>query len=332
MVMNRLDRRCFILAAGALLAAPLAAGQQARPGIRAVGVLGFGTRAEYESELAAFREGLREGGFVEGENLRFEYRFAEHDYRKIDRLAEDLVRAQIEVIYAPTTWAVHGAKSATRTIPIVFTGVNDPVALKFVQSLARPGGNITGISPATHELTAKRVQLMREIFPAAGRLGVIYDKDAARACQVELGEIISAGRQLGVEVRGYPYLEKAELQSAFRSAQGEKIAAVLVTTTIEARRYGSEMIAGSTASRLPMVHGDRNAVEAGGLMSYGPPHGWAPRRAGHYAARILKGAKPADLPVERPMTYELVINLKTARAMDVKIPPSVLLRADRVIE
>lgn len=330
--MGRAGRRTFLLAAGALLTAPFAMAQQNPSQLRAIGVLGFGTRAEYEPELAAFKEGLREGGFAEGENLRIEYRFADHDYRKINRLADELVSAKVQVIYAPTTWGVHGAKSATSTIPVVFTGVNDPVALKFVQSLARPGGNITGISPATHELTAKRVQLMREIFPAAGKLGVIYDKDAARACQVELGDIIAAGRQLGVEVRSYPYLEKSELQNAFRSAQGEKISAVLVTTTIEARRYGGEMIAGSAASGLPMVHGDSSAVEAGGLMSYGPPHGWAPRRAGNYAARILKGAKPSDLPVERPMTYELVINLKSARAMGVKIPPSVLLRADRVIE
>lgn len=275
---------------------------------------------------------MREGGFAEGRNLSIEYRFADHEYRKLDRLAEELVRAKVAVIIAPTTWAVHAAKAATTTVPIVFMNVNDPVALKFVQSLARPGGNITGISTATHELIAKRVQLMREAFPSASRFGVVYDKDSAEACQIELKDIGQAGRHLRVDVREYPYLTKSDLQSVFENAQRVNVAAVIVPTTIETRRHGGELASRSAGSRIPAIYDSREPVEAGGLMSYGTQLGWAERRAGNYVVRILNGAKPADLPVERPTTYELVINLKTARALGITIPQTVLLRADHVIE
>lgn len=297
-----------------------------------IGVLEYGTRADFTPILEAFKEGLRGGGFVEGQNLRIEYRFADDDFRKVNRLAEDLVRAKVQLIYAPAVWSVHGAKSATSTIPIVFSGVNDPVAVKFVQSLARPGGNVTGISVASSELTAKRVQLMRELFPSAGLLGVVYDQDAAKGCQVELKDIARAGQQLGVDVRSYPYVGKGELQDAFEQGRRAPVSAVLVPTSMEARRMRNELVAQSSGTRIPTIHASRGAVEAGGLMSYGPEDAWAPRRAGNYVARILKGAKPAELPVERPSKYELVINLKTARAMGVTIPPSIVLRADRVIE
>ena len=297
-----------------------------------VGILEYGTRADFSPILGSFKEGLREGGFVEGQNVRFEYRFADDDFRKVNRLAEDLVRAKAQVIYAPSVWAVHGAKAATASIPIVFSGVNDPVGVGFVKSLARPGGNITGISIASAELTAKRVQLMRELFPSASLLGVVYDEDAAKACQIELKDIASAGGQLGVEVRGYPYLAKSDLQGVFERGQRAKVSAVLIPTAMEARRVRGELVTQSSGTRIPTIHSGRAAVEAGGLMSYGPDDSWASRRAGNYVARILKGTKPADLPVERPTTYELVINKKTARAMGVTIPPSILLRADRVID
>jgi putative ABC transport system substrate-binding protein len=331
-IMSQVGRRKFLLATSALLAASLARAQQPPARGHLIGILEYGTSAALEPVLLPFKEGLREGGFVEGQNLRIEYRFAGNDFHKINRLAEDLVRAKVQVIFTPTTWGVHAAKAATTTVPIVFSGVADPVVTKFVQSLARPGGNITGISGGSQELTKKRVELMREMFPTASRLGVIYDEDSAKACQIELKDIAQAGRQLGVEVREYRYLEKTDLQGAFDSALRAQIAAVLIPTTIDSRRFGAELISLSEGSRIPTVHNDRMAVEAGGLMSYAPPSGWASRRAGNYVARILKGAKPAELPVEMPTTYELVINLKTARSMGVKIPRSILLRADRVIE
>lgn len=331
--MTQVGRRKFLLATGAFLAAPLARAQQTPAQGHVIGILEYGTGAELEQFPVPFREGLREGGFVEGQNLRIEHRFADYDYRKINRLAQDLVRAKVQVIYAPGgPWGVHGAKAATTTIPIVFSGVNDPVALKFVQSLARPGGNVTGISHASLELTQKRLELMREMFPSARHLGIVFDEDMAKACQIELKDIAKAGRQLGVEVREYAYLEKADLQGAFENAKRAQIAAVLIPTSIESRRFTRDLVVQSVRSQIPTIHDSLEAVEAGGLMSYGPQFGWSGRRAGNYVARILKGAKPADLPVEQPHTYELAINLKTARAMGVKIPQSILLRADRVIE
>ena len=329
--MSQVNRRRFVLAAAALFAAGRAAAQQSPDRGYLIGILHEATRADSEPDLVAFREGLREGG-VDVQNLRFEFRFADYDYRKLDRLAEGLVRAKVQVIYAPTTWSVYAAQAATKTIPIVFSGVNDPVRVKLVQSLARPGGNITGVTSASNDLTAKRVQLMRELFPGAGRLGVVYDEDAARACGLELGDIGDAGKKLGVEVRQFPYAAKTDLEGAFKQAKRANIAALLIPTTYETRRFGAELALQSTSSRIPMVHSGSEPVEAGGLMSYGPERNWAPRRAGNYVARILKGAKPSDLPVERPTIYELVINLKTAHAMGIKIPQSVLLRANRVIE
>lgn len=297
-----------------------------------IGVLEYGTRESFEPLLAAFKEGLRENGFEEGKNLRIEYRYADADYRKVNRLAEDLVRAKVQVVFAPTTWSVHGAKSATQTIPVVFAAVNDPLTVKFVKSLAKPGGNITGVSTASTELTAKRLELMREVFPSATSIGVVFSEDAARACQVELKDIAKAGNQLGMSVRQFPYAERSSIKRAFDSGRDAKIEAAVIPTTMEYRQMGGELLAQSVGSRIPTVHSGTEAVENGGLLSYGPDTRWAYRRAGYYVARILKGTRPEDLPVERPTTYELAVNLKTARALGIKIPNMILLRATRVIE
>jgi putative tryptophan/tyrosine transport system substrate-binding protein len=330
--MKPISRREFIAAAAALMAAPIAHGQQNSATPAVIGILEYGGSEGFEQAIATFKEGLREGGFVEGRNLRIERRFSGDDFRKLDRLAEELVKANVQVIFAPGSWSVFAAQAATKTVPIVFSGVNDPVRVKFVESLARPGGNITGISLASTALTQKRVELMREMFPFANRFGVVYDEDIARACQIELKEIGQAGKHLRVDVRQFPYTERRELQSAFENAQRSKVAALLIPTTIESRRFEKDLTLYSVASRIPTVHNSVDSVEAGGLMSFGPQRGWGQRRAGHYVARILKGEKAASLPVEQPHGYELAINLKTARAMGVTIPQSVLLRADRVIE
>lgn len=330
--MSAIDRRKFVLAAAALLVTQQPFAQRAPNRVHVIGILEYASRAGFEALLPAFRDGLREGGFAEDKNLRIEYRFADYDYRKLDRLAEELVRAKVEVIYAPSTWPTRAAHAATKTIPIVFSGVNDPVPHRFVQSLARPGGNVTGVSLASADLTAKRVQLLREVFSGSGRLGVVYDADSAKACGIELREIEAAAKQLGVEVQPLPYAAKADLDGAFAKARQTNVLAMLVPTSYETRRFGPDLVAQSSSSRIPLMHAGRDAVEAGGLMSYGPEAAWGPRRAGYYVARILGGARPADLPVERPDRYELVINLKTARALGLKIPPSILLRADSIIE
>ena len=331
--MNQVQRRKLLLGAGALMLVPLASAQQpsATPSY-VIGVLAYATPADFKPQLLPFMGGLRAAGLVEGRNLRVEYRFADYDQHKIGRLAKELVRAGVQLIYAPQPWAVRGAKSATMSIPIVFSAVNDPVGAEFVQSLARPGGNITGVSIASAELTAKRVQLMREMFPQAQRFAVMYDKDAAAACQIELTDIRQASRSLEVDVLEYPYRSRSELPRTFERAQSADIAAALVPTTYETLRFGSELRAEAASSQIPVVHASSVPVEAGGLMSYGPRESWASRRAADYVVKILRGARPADLPIEQPTTYELIVNLKTARAMNVRVPLSILLRADRVIE
>lgn len=330
--MIQANRRKLMLAGAALIAAPFVRAQAKPDATPLIGVLEYGSSADFARSLAFFKEGLREGGFVEGRNLRVEYRFADYDYRKINRLAEELVRAKVQVIYAPLPWAVHGAKAATSRIPIVFSGVTDPVQIKFVQSFARPGGNITGVANTSAELTTKRMQLMRELFPAASRLGIVYDEDAAKACQVELDELQGASKILGVAVSRFPYQDKSDLAAIFARGQRSGVAAVLVPTAIDARRAGAELAAQTSVSKIPAVYSTADAVDAGGLMSYGPPPGWADKRAAGYVVRILNGTAPQDLPVEMPSTYELVINLKTARAMGVKVPQTIMLRANRVIE
>lgn len=326
------DRRRFVVVVASLLIARRAFAQLPSGGSQLIGILHHGTRADSGLELAALREGLRETGFVEGRNLRIEYRFSDYDYSKLERLAKELVSANVQVIYAPTTSTVRAARKVTATVPIVFSGVNDPIPHGFVQSLARPGGNITGVSLASSDLTAKRLQLMREMFPATGRLGVIFDSDAAKECGIELREIKGAGQQLDVEVRELPYDASTDLKSAFDGARRDEIGALLVPTTYETRRFGAVLTQQSLRSRIPLIHSAKEAVEAGGLMSYGPDRNWAARRAGQYIGRILNGVKPSELPVERPTKYELVVNQKTARAMGIVIPPVILLRADRVIE
>jgi putative ABC transport system substrate-binding protein len=331
--MDPCRRRQLLLGPAALLVARRSAAQPAAPvRRRLVGILEYGTRAAFEPQLALFKEGLRGSGFEEGRNLAFEARYADDDYRKLNRQASDLVRSGVEVILASHPWSVHAAKAATRSVPIVFWSVNDPVALNFVESLARPGGNITGVSVAGHELTAKRLELMREAFPAASRIGVVYDEDIAKACQIELDDIAAAGERLGVEIRRYPYRGASDLRETFDLAQRAHAAVLLVPTTLETRRVGSELAAQAASSRMPIVHSGSAAVDAGGLMSFGPAAGWAERRAGEYVARILNGAKAAELPVERPMVYELTVNLRAARAIGVQIPARVLMRATHVIE
>lgn len=328
----RVTRRAFVVAVSGLAVAPGVLAQRPTGGIRTIGILEYASRASLEPWLASFKASLREAGFEEGRNLRIEYRFADYDHYKLGRLAEELLREKVEVLYAPTTWPLYAAQAVTRTLPIVFSGVNDPVAHKFVQSLARPGGNITGVSPASAELTAKRIELMRELFPRADRLGVVYDEDSARACGIELKDIGDAGKQLGVDVRQFPYAAVGDLDEAFDRARRAGIVAMLVPTTYETRRFGPELTSRSSLNRIPLIHENRSAVEAGGLMSYGPELFWGSRRAAAYVARILGGAKPAELPVERPNRYELTINLKTARALGITIPPSIVLRADRIVE
>ena len=329
--MDAMPRRQFLLAALGSLIAP-AARAQTTSRVYTIGVLSLSSRSGVERFLNDFREGLREEGFAEGRNVKFEYRYGDHDFRKVERLAGELAQLKVDAIFAPSTWAVHGAKAATSTIPIVFTNINDLVVLKFVESLARPGRNITGVSTASVELTGKRLQLLKESFPSAKRIGVLYNEELFRACRTEMNDIDRLGKQVGLEVERIPYVDRSDIVKAFEAAGASRVEAMLIATTTSYPEYSSDVVLLSASGKLPAIYEHRDAVDGGGLMSYGPDFHWAYRRAAYYVARILKGAKPAELPVERPTRYDLVVNLKTARSLGVKIPGPILVRADRVIE
>lgn len=324
-------RRQFLMAALGSVVTPAVRAQTANR-VYTVGVLSLSSRAGVERYLNDFREGLREEGFAEGRNVKFEYRYGDHDFRKVERLAGDLVRLKVDAIFAPSTWAVHGAKAATSTIPIVFTNVNDPVVVKFVDSLAKPGRNITGVSIASVELTGKRLQLLKDAFPSAKRIGILYNEEMFRACRTEMNDIDRFGKQLGLEVERIPYVDRSDIVKAFEAAGSSRVEAMLIPATTSYPEYSSDVVLLSASGRMPTIYEHREAVDHGGLMSYGPDFHWAYRRAAYYVARVLKGAKPAELPVERPTRYDLIVNLKTARTLGVKIPGTILVRADRVIE
>jgi putative ABC transport system substrate-binding protein len=329
--MGQVRRRQFLTAAAALLAAPQVRAQVAGRSYT-IGLLTLSSRAAVETRLAEFKDALRERGFAEGRNVRFEHRFGDYDFRKLERLAGELVRLKVDVIFAPGTWAVHGARAETSTIPIVFATVNDPVEVKFVESLARPGRNVTGVSIASVELTGKRLEILKDAFPNAKRVGVLYNDDLFRACRVEMKEIDDSGRKVGLEARRVSYAERSDIVKAFDELRRMKSDAVLIPATTSYTEFSSDVVLLSATAKLPTMYEHEAAVEAGGLMSYGPDYGWAYRRAAYYVARILNGSKPSDLPVERPDRYHLVVNLKTARALGITIPPAILQRADRVIE
>ena len=329
--MRTIRRRQFVMAA---VGAAIVPGARAQPANRVytIGILSLSRRAGVERFFNDFREGLRAEGFVEGRNVKFEARYGDHDFRKVERLAGELVALKVDVIFAPSTWAVHGAKAATSTIPIVFTNVNDPVVVKFVESLAKPGRNITGVSIASVELTGKRLQLLKDAFPSAKRIGVLYNEEIFRACRNEMNDIDRLGKQVGLEVERIAYMDRSDIVKAFERAGASRVDALLIPATTSYPEYSSDVVLLSSTGKMPTIYEHGEAVDGGGLMSYGPDFHWAYRRAAYYVARVLKGAKPADLPVERPTRYDLVVNLKTARSLGVKLPGPVLVRADRVIE
>ena len=275
--MNKVPRRQFLIAAAAFLLAPQVRAQ-ATGRTYTIAVLNLSSRAAVEPYLSDFRDGLRENGFAEGQNVKFEYRFADYDFRKVERLAEELVRLNVDVIFAPGTWAVHGAKAATSKIPIVFATVNDPVVVKFVESLARPGRNITGVSIASLELTGKRLELLKETFPSAKRIGVLYNEDLFRACRTELKEVEQSAQKVGLEARRISYADRSDIVQAFDALRAARSEAVLIPSTSSYTEYSSDVVLLSASGKIPTMYEHERAVDAGGLMSYGPDYRWAHRR------------------------------------------------------
>jgi len=312
--------------AGGLLAVPLAAeGQQTRK-VPRIGVLG-GQSPEISPPILVLREGLRELGYVEGQNIAIEWRWAQGKDERYPDLAAELVKLKVDIIVAPTTAGAQAAQRATKTIPIVMGFVSDPVALGLVANVARPGGNITGLGVPTPENAGKRLQLLREAVPTVARIAVLSDESQP----ADLRGTEAAAQALGVQLQVWKVESGGELDRVFTAIARERTAGIIIlgSTTLFANRARIAQLA--VRHRLPTSAWARELTEAGCLMSYGANLHDVARRAAYFVDKILKGAKPGDLPIEQPTKFELVINLKTAKALGLTIPPSLLGRADEVI-
>jgi putative ABC transport system substrate-binding protein len=328
-----MDRRAFIAGILSLLAAPVAT--EAQP-TRTIGTIGFlGPPPSAGGLVQAFQQGLRDLGYAEGRNIKIEYRYTDVPLQgNLDRmaqLAEELVRLKPDVLVVSVTEAALAAKNATSTIPIVMVSVSDPVAAGLVASLSRPGGNVTGLSRQTAELVGKNLQLLREALPQMARVGVLANPmDPLRS--VISGEVKDAANALGVPVNIVEARAPAGLEGAFSRMHADRVDALLVLGGGAFYLSRTQIVGLALKNHLPSMFQNREFVEAGGLLSYAPSTVANYRRAASFVAKILKGAKPADLPVEQPTTFELVVNLKTAKALGLTIPQSVLARADEVIQ
>jgi putative ABC transport system substrate-binding protein len=328
---GQLKRRDFItLLGGGAVAWPLAARAQ-RPSIPVIGFLEIRSPETIAERLRAFRQGLKETGYVEGENVALEYRWAE----QIDRLPElaaDLVRRQVAVIAAAAGFGTAlAAKGATTTIPIVFSVSQDPVRYGFVASLARPGGNMTGVNIFTGELSAKRLELLREMVPKAARVAVLVNPNNPTA-GVTLRDVEPAARTMGLQFQAFNASTSREINAAFADLVRERPDGLFVSIDAFLNSRRAQLVTLASRHALPAAFSNRDFVEIGGLMSYGTNIAETYRQVGVYTGRILKGAKPADLPVVQASKFELVINAETARMLGLNLPPSLLATADEVIE
>ena len=327
-----MKRREFIaVLGGAAVAWPVSAHAQ-QPAMPVIGVLDARSPGTTENPLRAFREGLKDTGYIAGENVALEYRWAEDQIDRLPGLAADLVQRRVTVIAAISPTAALAAKAAIATIPIVFIVNEDPVRLGLVASLARPGGNLTGINILTAEVTATRLDLLRELMPSATRVSVLVNPVNATNTDTTLREMAAAARTTGLQVKVLNASTSREIEAAFATLLHERPDALFVGA--EPYFYGRrvQLVVLAASHRLPAIYSQRDFVEAGGLMSYGTNIADAFRQIGVYAGRILKGTKPADLPVVQASKFELVINLPTARVLGLEVPPMLLARADEVIE
>ena len=323
-------RRGFFAVVGGAVAWPLAvrAQQAAMP---VVGFLNSASSKGFESLVAAFRQGLSESGYVEGQNLAIEYRWADGDYKKLPKLAAELAGRQVSAILAGAPPAVVAAKAATTTIPIVFTSGGNPVELGLVSSLSKPGGNVTGVSFLSNELGSKRLELLRELVPTARSVALLVNPTRP-SFQSEVKDTQQAAQALGVKLIVLNASTEAEIDTAFAELSRQRIAALLVGADSFFLTRRDQIIALANRLRMATMYNLREYVIAGGLISYAPSVTEVYRQAGIYVAKILKGAKPADLPVLQPTKFDLVLNLKTAKALGLIVSNQMQLLADEVIE
>ncbi|HEV8581436.1 MAG TPA: ABC transporter substrate-binding protein [Thermoanaerobaculia bacterium] len=326
-------RRAFISAlAGGLLAGPRIADAQQAAKVYRVGYLTAGSVTANPRVLEAFRQGLRELGWVEGQNLVIEYRSAEGRFDRLPELAAELVRLKVDVIVAAPTPGALAAKKATATVPIVGVSLTEPVGVGLIASLARPGGNVTGVAYSVGtDIFGKDLALLKEVVPKVRRVAVLSNPDGP-VQPLTISNVKAAARSLGLELQLVEARGPGDFDRAFAAMAKERVGALFVVTDPVFIPHRARLVSLAAKSRLPSIFTQRADVEAGGLLSYGPSFADMYRRAAAYVDKILKGARPADLPVEQPTKFELVINLKTAKALGLTIPPSLLQRADEVIQ
>jgi putative ABC transport system substrate-binding protein len=329
-----MDRRAFIRTlSGGLLASPLAAESLQATKVWRIGFLTSGTRegAGADIRIAPFTQGLRELGYIDGRNIILETRYAEGRVERFPALAAELVNLKVDVLVATSTPGALAAKQATSTIPIVMAAVGEPVEVKLIESLAHPGGNITGLSLSAPQLAAKRLDLLKQTLPKLSRVTVLWNS-ANQGMQARFQETQRGAHLLGVSIQSIAIQSPDDFEPVFGTILKDRPESLLVladTVTVANRQRAIEFAA---RNRVPAIYEVRVFVDDGGLMSYGIDMSDHYRRAAVYVDKILKGAKPADLPVQQPTKFELVINMKTAKALGLTIPPSLLQRADQVIE
>jgi putative ABC transport system substrate-binding protein len=326
-----LKRRDFITLLGSAAAWPLAAHAQ-QPAMPVIGFLHSASADTFRVPLDAFRQGLRDGGYVEGENVAIEYRWAEGRFDRLPAMAADLVRQNVSVIAALGGNSSNlAAKAATDTIPVVFVSGSDPVKLGLVTSLSRPGGNITGISFFIADVVAKQLGLLREVVPGAATVALLLNPKSPEA-QRQQPEAREAARALGLELRIHHAATPSEIDQSFSTMVQDRTGALIVGADPFFGSRVGQIVGLANGHRIPAMYYRSEYAVAGGLMSYGTSITDAYRQGARYVARVLKGAKPSELPVLQPTKFELVINLKTAKALGLAIPPGVLAIADEVIE
>jgi putative ABC transport system substrate-binding protein len=325
------DRRTFLSGSLALLAAPRAAGAQQAEKVYRIGYLGNASASAQAKRVESLRAALRDLGYVEGKNIVIEFRWAEGRFERLPDLAAELVRLKVDVLVTAGTSGAVAAKEATTTIPIVMVGIGDAVATGVVASLARPGGNITGSTDSVPELMAKLLELLKEIMPRSRRVAVLVNPDTLQRGAPTFKAMENTAGSLKVELEQFESRGPSEFESAFSRMAKSRVDAIVVLSDVLFNYNVAALADLAAKKRLPSA-GVQAFAQAGGLIGYGLNFPDMDRRAAYFVDKILKGVKPADLPVQQPTKFELVINMKTAKALGLTIPPSLLLRADQVIE